>query len=255
MGNHAAQLDLTTPGNKWLFLCKAFSRGGPGQNGLDTIFMDDLVPGLDTIYYYLWIPNNAPIDSIFAFERDSLMEWDSKVIFRKADLNFGYWNELKSGLSLTADSSGTQVPIHLPLWQIDFEIHTDSAFAHPGLSPGCTLYWDCPSTMGSILSFIGDTAGQKDTLHPGIEMPEQGDGAVIVPKTSINCVAYETTVMAPVMIQLFDVTGRKQLEIAPGVQPAGKYSIPLKDLHAGVYLVRVVAGKEVETGKVISVVK
>jgi hypothetical protein len=104
-----------------------------------------------------------------------------------------------------------------------------------------------------LVSAYADTAGQREVCA-GIEMSEQGSGAVNVPETSINCIEYETKVMTPVAVQVFDTAGRKQLQIVPGIQPAGKYSIPL-ELPAGVYLVRVVAGKEVETGKVISVIK
>ena len=247
-GHHAAEVRLDTNGTKWLLMCKAKWNGM--VNALDTLFLPGIKAG-DTLYYYLFVPCGAPIDSIFIFERDSIWNQDPKAYYFPEDLTFGAWNELKSGVSDVGGDNGT-TPLLFPLIQVDFEIHTDSSLNHPGMSPACTLYFDCPSSLGPVSEYA-DTAGQREACA-GVEMPEQGSGAVIVPKTSINCVEYETKIMAPVAIQVFDAAGRRQLQIAPGIQPAGKYSIPL-ELPAGVYLVRVVAGKEVETGKVISVVK
>jgi hypothetical protein len=246
-GHHAVEIRLNKVGKMWLVFLVA--KWQAGYNARDTLFLKDLAPG-DTIYYYWYIPCGAPIDSFFIFERDSMWGRDYYSYYFPEDLTFGAWNELKDGIS-EMRNNGSE-PMLFPLIQIDCEFHTDSMLKHNGVAPNCTLYFDCPSSMGPVSAYA-DTAGQRENCA-GVEMPKQGSGAVSVPKTSINCLEYETKVMAPVAIQVFNAAGRKQLEIVPGVQPAGKYSIPL-ELPAGVYLVRVVAGKEVETGKIISVIK
>ena len=54
------------------------------------------------------------------------------------------------------------------------------------------------------------------------------------------------------MVQVFDLTGRKQEEIPIGIQPAGTYNIQLT-FPTGVYLTVVTAGEVIKTGKVICV--
>jgi len=238
-GTHSVQLSMTHAGTRWLIFAKNARESGQTE-ALDSTFLHDL-DIRDTMYYYLYVPWNAPIDSIFIFVRD--LSWNQEVhtIYHASDLHFGRWNELKDGISdTTIPGFGNGVPFTTPLIQSDFQIDTKA-----GVVPACTLYFDCPSSKGRVPSSYVDTTGQS-----GIEMPEQGAGAVTIVKSSINCVEYAINVNAPVMVQVFDLTGRKQLEIPVGIQSVGTYSIPL-NLPAGVYLTRVVAGAEEVTGKAI----
>jgi len=244
-GSHAIQLTMTHEGTRWLIFAKN-ARESTQADALDSTFLHDLDIG-DTLFYYLYVPWNAPIDSIFIFVRalDAGGTWtqDVHTVYHASDLHFGRWNELKDGISdTTVTGFGNGEPFPTPLIQSDFQIDTRA-----GVVPACTLYFDCPSSKGRVPSEYIDTTGQA-----GIEMPEPGDGAVKVAKGSINCVEYAIGVVAPVMVQVYDLTGRKQLEIPVGIQSAGTYRIPL-NLPAGVYLTRVVAGEEEVTGKVICV--
>jgi hypothetical protein len=228
-GTHAVQIRMTHEGTRWLLFCKnAFIN--PQEDSFDTTFLQDLDNG-DTIYYYLYIPSEAPIDSIFMFMRNQDWEHDEHTVYHSSDLVFGAWNELKDGISDSTDYWDTTFT--LPVIQSDFQIDTYDSVA----TPACTLYWDCPSSLGPVA---------------GIDMPEQRNNAVSVVKNSINCVRYTLNAGKPVIVQIFDLTGRKMTEIVPGFQAAGSYDIDLS-LSAGVYIARVVAGIEEETAKVICV--
>ncbi len=227
-GTHSVQIRMTHEGTRWFLFCKNALISGQ-EDALDTTFLIDLDNG-DTIYYYLYIPSEAPIDSIFMFLRNQNWEHDEHTVYHASDLNFGGWNELKDGIS---DNNTSGEPFTFPLIQSDFQIDTYDSVANPA----CTLYWDCPSSLGPVA---------------GIYMPEQKNNAVSVVKNSINCVKYTLNVGKPVIVQIFDLTGRKQTEIVPGFQTAGSYDIDLS-LSTGVYIARVVAGIELETVKVICV--
>ena len=227
-GTHSVQIRMTHAGTRWNILARNHYLSPADPENLDTTFLQDLDNG-DTIYYYLYIPAEAPIDSIFMFLRNQNWEHEEHKVYHASDLNFGVWNELKDGIS---DNNTDGDPFEFPLVQSDFEIHTTVE-----VTPACTLYWDCPSSLGPVA---------------GIDMPEQKNDTVSVVKNSINCVNYTLNVGEPVIVQIFDLTGRKRAEIVPGFQTAGSYDIDLS-LSNGVYIARVVAGIEEETAKVICV--
>lgn len=225
-GTHAVQMRLTRTGTKWNIICQNHYLRPADTMSKDTTFLQDLNYG-DTIYYYLYIPLVAPIDSLFVFVRNVNWTHDEHTVYHASDLSFGGWNELKDGIS-------DDFPMVDSVIQSDFEIHTTPY----GANPACTLYWDCPSSLGPMA---------------GISMPEQKNNAVSVAKNSINCVKYTLNGGKPVILQIFDLTGRKVSEMVPGFQTAGSYEIDLTSLSPGVYIARVVAGIEVEIGKVICV--
>jgi hypothetical protein len=238
-GTHSVQIRMTHKGKQWNILAKNALESGQAES-LDTTFLDDLDIG-DTIYYYLYVPWNAHIDSIFLFVRNTAWAHEEHTVYYPSDLHYGRWNELKDGISKN-NTDGD--PFELPLIQSDFEIHTN-----PDVNPpACTLYWDCPSSKGKVPARFTDTAGQA-----GIEMPEPGDGKVNVAKGSINSIEYviNTAAHTPVMIQAFNLAGQKKLEIPVGIQAPGTYSFPITNLPAGVYLIRVVAGEDEGYGKAI----
>jgi len=236
-GTHSVAIHMTHEGARWLILTKNALESGENE-ALDTTFLDGVKHG-DTLFYYLYIPWTAPIDSIFVFVRNTTWNHDIHTVYHASDLRYGRWNILKDGIS---DTTADGDPFELPLIQSDFQIDLVA-----GEVPACTLYIDAISSKGRVPDKYADTTGQS-----GIEMPEPGDGAVSVAKGSINCVEYAINVNAPVMVQVFDLTGRKQLDIPVGVQAAGSYSIDLS-LPAGVYITRVTVGAEEVTGKAICV--
>jgi len=229
-GTHAVQIRMTHEGKKWNIFARNYYLHPGDPEYLDSTFLQDLDTG-DTIYYYLYIPSGAPIDSIFMFLRDYNWAWDKATIYHASDLDFGVWNELKDGISDSTDYGDTTFTF--PIMQSDFQIDTYDSVANPA----CTLYWDCPSSSGPVA---------------GINMPEQKNNALSVVRSSINCVKYTLNAAAPVIIQIFDLTGRKQTETVPGFQAAGSYGIDLS-LSAGVYIARIVAGTEEKTAKVICI--
>jgi hypothetical protein len=198
-GTHSIQMCMTHEGTRWNIMAKNAVIGSQPENR-DTSFLIG-VENRDTMYYYVYIPQGCP-----NYPRN---------------LHFGRWNELKDGIS-------DDLEITTGILQSDFEIHTNPE-VNP---PACTLYVDAISSKGRVPSQYCDTAGQA-----GIKIPEQGNG-VSITRGSINCVEYAINTSGPVIIQVFDLSGRKQLEIPVGMQPAGTYSIPL-DLPTGVYLSRV----------------
>jgi hypothetical protein len=230
-GTHSVQLPLDTMGTKWLLFCRSAWAPAPDA------YCDKLSGARagDTIFYYLYIPYWAPIDSIFMFERDSLWGQDEYTYYFPEDLDVG-WNELKDGVSLLKGAD-TMV---FPLVQCDFEIHTDSALNHPGLSPGCTLYLDAIR-----FSWLSDSSGM-------IERPKEGPVVLNITKGSINCVEYSLSSAAPVLIKIFDMAGRKMATEVPGIQFEGSHKIYV-DLPSGIYLTEITAGKEKRFGKFVSV--
>lgn len=239
-GTHSVQMRLTHTGTKWNIMAKNKRISGQVES-LDTTFLTNLDYG-DTIYYYLYVPWNAHIDSIFIFVRNFDWDHEEHTVYHASDLHYGRWNELKDGISEN-NTGGDPFDKIDSIIQSDFEIHTNPA-VNP---PACTLYIDAISSKGRVPGRYIDTSGQA-----GVEMPGQDVRAVAVAKSSINCVEYALGVGAPVMIQVFDLAGRKQLEIPVGIQSAGTYSLPL-NLAPGVYFVRVTAVEDEDIGKVICV--
>ncbi len=234
-GTHSVAIHMTHPGSRWLIFAKNALENGQAD-ALDSTFLDGLQIG-DTVFYYLYIPWGAPIDSIFIFVRNVDWAHDDHKVYHASDLRFGRWNELKDGISELATDS---TPFSVPLVQSDFQIDLID-----GVVPACTLYFDCPSSKGRVPSKYIDTTGQA-----GITLPD-GKG-IKVAKGSINCVEYTLNTSAPVMIQVFDLTGRKQKEIPIGFRPAGNYNISL-DLAPGVYITKVTTDIAEATGKIICV--
>jgi hypothetical protein len=233
-GTHSIQMCMTHTGTKWNIMAKNAVIGSQPENR-DTSFLIG-VENRDTIYYYVYIPWNAHIDSIFIFVRNQDWAHDGHTTYYPQNLRFGRWNELKDGIS-------DDFEITTGIIQSDFEIHTNPE-VNP---PACTLYFDAISSKGRVPPRFTDTTGQA-----GVEMPEPGAGAVTITKGSINCVEYSINASEPVIVQVFDLTGRKELEIPVGMQSAGTYSIPL-NLRAGVYITRVATITGEATGKVICV--
>jgi hypothetical protein len=231
-GNYSLQVPLCdtgflSPYGYWYLYCKGAFMGGPPQNAYDSCFLWDLGVG-DTMWYYFYCPSGAEVDSFVIFLQDSNWTYGPYKNYIYADLDMDAWNEFK--YPLTTDIEGN--PLDFRIAQANLWIMT---FSTP---PSCTLYFDCPSTDSSQMA--------------GITIPEQGDGAVSIARGSINCVEYSIKVSAPVMLQVFDLVGRKQKEIAPGIQAPGSYKVDL-DLPTGFYFARVVAGKEVVISKITCV--
>lgn len=232
-GTHSIQMCMTHTGTRWNIMAKNLLVGSQPEN-LDTTFLDGLDNG-DTTYYYVYIPWNAPIDSIFIFVRNASWAHDLHTVYYPSDLRYGRWNELKDGISDDLDISDGLI-------QSDFEVHTNPE-VNP---PACTLYIDAISSKGRVPRKYVDTTGQA-----GIDEDGPNIGLVNISGSSINCVQYELAVGAPVMVSVYDLTGsKKKLEMPIGVQPSGTYNIPV-DLSPGVYVARVATDKEVVTSKVI----
>jgi hypothetical protein len=230
-GTHSIQMCMTHRGTKWNIMAKNAVIGSQPENR-DTSFLIG-VENRDTMYYYVYIPWSCPIDSIFIFVRNQDWAHDGHTTYYPRNLSFGRWNELKDGIS-------DDFEITTGIIQSDFEIHTNRE-VNP---PACTLYIDAISSKGRVPGKYADTTGQS-----GIEMPKEG--ALNVAKASINCIEYTINCNTMVMVQVFDLAGRKIMEEG-GFQVAGSYSLPL-DLTAGVYLTVITAGEEIKTAKTICV--
>ena len=233
-GSHSVAIHMTHEGPRWLIFAKNARENGQ-NDALDTTFLHEL-DNRDTLFYYLYVPWGAPIDSIFIFVRNTSWAHDLHTVYHASDLHYGRWNELKDGIS---DTSSDGSDFAMPLVQSDFEIHTT-----PGVNPACTLYLDAVSSKGRVPQKYADTTGQA-----GIDI---GNGLLSVSKSSINCIEYALGGSSGVMVQLYDLTGSKKLEVPVGIQVAGTYRIPL-DLAPGVYFGKVSADDETEIVKVICI--
>jgi len=239
-GSNSIRMTLTHEGRMWNIMAKNLLVGSQPEN-LDTTFLDRL-SNRDSIYYYVYIPWNAHIDSIFIFVRNAAWEHDEYTVYYPRDLRFGKWNELKDGISDNQNGSDDAFSTADGIIQSDFEVHTN-----PEINPpACTLYIDAISSKGRVPRKYMDTTGQA-----GIDDLVPNDGLLSVSKSSINRIEYFLSCDAPVMVKLYDLTGSKKLEIPVGFQPAGLYTLPV-DLSPGVYFAEISTDKESKIGKVIS---
>ncbi len=220
-GTHSVQLPLidTLGGvgalSLWLLYCNEF--------------LDQATWG-DSIWYYLYIPAGAPVDSICAFTRDSDWTWSIFSIYQNSDLAMDAWNEL---ICIVSDTTSGGDTIDLPIIQCDLWIYTNSSVANPA----CTLYLDS-------ITFGWDGSG--------IELPQKNEGILKITKNSINCIEYSLISSAHILIEIFNLSGQKVAVKVPGRQLEGPHRIYV-DLPAGIYLAKITADKEKGVSKFISV--
>ncbi|MEO0293451.1 MAG: T9SS type A sorting domain-containing protein [candidate division WOR-3 bacterium] len=102
-------------------------------------------------------------------------------------------------------------------------------------SPECTVYVDLVSSVsrqgGSGVNLFSDP--EKITLEP-----------------SINKIKFSLDESAPILISVYNLTGTKIAEIAPGVMTKGTHEFKV-EAPGGIYIVKLVAGKVTKKSKLI----
>jgi hypothetical protein len=211
-------------------------------------FLTDVTHG-DTVFYavYLAEPKNPDncINVIKVFGKDGSEGWswrDNGNIWEipgtsdnlpNDTVKYEQWNLL----AYVVDSTGGWV---VPPNQIGLCLNfSGENTAENPYKENDTIYVDAITSQGRLPS-----------APSGIAVVE---GNLVLPKTSIGSIKYSLSGTAPVLVEAYDITGRKVLTKAPGFQTAGSYEINTDELATGVYIVKIVAGKTSLTSKLITI--
>ncbi len=238
-GSHALRVVLIDPSDTgWV---------EPQFTATQTDFLADVNPG-DTIFYaiYLSEPHDPDtcINVLKVFGKDGSEGWSWKdngnvwSIPGTSDnlpndtVKYNQWNLL----AYVIDTTGGWV---LPPNQIGICINFSNVSSENTYSENDTIYFDAITSQGRL-----------PAEPSGIDID---DGNVVLPKTSIGSIKYSLTKTAPVLIEAFDLTGRKVMTAAPGFQGAGDYEVKTDNLAAGVYIVKIVVGDASLTSKLIAI--
>ncbi len=215
-------------------------------------FLQDLAHG-DTIFYGLYLsephnPDNC-INTIKVFGKDGSGEgpngtWrDNGNIWSipgvsdnlpNDTVKYEQWNLL----AYVVDTSGGWV---LPPNQIGLCINFsgDNTAENP-YKENDTIYVDAITSQGRLAS---DPSGIV-----GVDK-----GNLALPKTSIGSIKYSLKGTVPVLIEAYNLTGQKVLSEVPGFQAAGDHELKVDGLASGVYIVKVVAGDDILTSKLLNI--
>lgn len=235
-GSHALRVVLTDPSDTgWVE--PQFSNEGE--------FLEDLATG-DTIFYAIYLgepqdPDTA-IDVFKMFGKHG-PDWTwaedangtvwgipgTCANLPNDTVKFGQWNLLTYVVPDIGDHVWQQVGIC-----INFNASL-SEYPENTYSENDTIYLDAITSQGRL---------------SGIDIAE---GSLVLPKTSIGSIKYSLTSTAPVLIEAFDLTGRKVLSEAPGFQAAGDHELKPVGLASGVYIVKVVVGDAILTSKLLTI--
>lgn len=230
-GSHALRVVLTDPTDTGFM--------EPQFTTTESNFLNDFNLG-DTVFYalYLGIPHDP----------DTFI--NVLKMFGKAGPSWG-WHENGSIWGIPNPSP------HLPNDTVKFGQWNLVAFVIPQMDST----WH---QIGICINFNNNSAAntysENDTIYfdaitslgrlSGINIK---DGDVVLPKTSIGSIKYSLSSTTPVLIEVFDLTGRKVISEAPGFQVAGDHELKTDGLAAGVYIVKVVAGNAILISKLITI--
>jgi hypothetical protein len=233
-GSHALRVVLTDPTDTgWT---------EPQFTTTQSDFLTDLNTG-DTVFYaiYLGEPHD-PDTCIYVFKmfgkHGDSWDWtqdDNGCIWNipgtcanlpNDTVKYVQWSLLTF---VVPDVSGNQ-------WQqIGICINFNNVSSENTYSENDTIYFDAITSLGRL-------------NQAGINIKE---GNIILPKTSIGSIKYSLTATTPVLIEAFDLTGRKVLSEAPGFQAAGDHELKVNGLSSGVYFVKIIAGNAKLTTKLL----
>ena len=208
----------------------------------EAAFLEDLAAG-DTIFYAIYL--NEPHDPDTAIN-----------VFKM----FGKYGD---GWSWAQDDDGCiwSIPgtcANLPNDTVNFGQWNLLTFVVPDVGE------DAWQQLGICFNFnnvsSSNTYSENDTIyldaitsHGRLSGIDIADRNMVLPKTSIGSIKYSLTKTAPVLIEAYNLAGRKVLTAVPGFQVPGDYEIKTDDLAAGVYIVKIVVGDASLTSKLIAV--
>lgn len=236
-GSHAVRVVLTDPTDTGFV--------EPHFTTSQSTFISDLNTG-DTVFYALYMDEpHDPDTCIYQLKMfgkyGSSWTWvqdDNGCIWNipgtcanlpNDTVKYGQWNLLTFVVPDVSGETWQQVGIC-----INFNVSL-SAYPANTYSENDTIYFDAITSHGRL---------------SGIDIT---NGNLILPKTSIGSIKYSLSSTTPVLIEAFDLTGRKVLSKAPGFQGAGDHELEVDILPTGVYIVKVVAGGDILTSKLITI--
>ena len=233
-GSHALRVVLTDPTDT------GFTE--PQFTTTESDFISDLSTG-DTIFYAVYL--NEPHDPdtcIYVFK--VFGKYGSSWTWAQDD-NGCIWNIPGTCTNLPDDTvkygqwnliTYVVPDISEEIWhQIGICFNFNNVSSENTYSENDTIYFDAITSHGRF---------------SGIDIT---NGNLSLPETSIGSIKYSLTSTTPVLIEAFDLTGRKVLSEVPGFQIAGDHELEVNGLAAGVYIVKVVAGDVILTSKLITI--
>ena len=235
-GSHALRVVLTDPSDTgWVE--PQFSNEGE--------FLEDLATG-DTVFYAIYLSEpHDPDTAINVFKmfgkHGTGWSWaqdDNGCIWSipgtcanlpNDTVLFGRWNLLTFVVPDIGEDAWQQIGIC-----INFNASI-SKYPENTYSENDTIYFDAITSQGRL---------------SGIDI---SDGSLALPKASIGSIKYSLTSTAPVLIEAYNLAGQKVLSEAPGFQAAGDHELKVNGLASGVYIVKVVAGGDILTSKLLTI--
>jgi hypothetical protein len=183
---------------------------------------ENLELGVDTVFFWLFLPEgyDEDMDKVQPFVQDASWAWSG---------NYQDWNGLPKDEWhcnwCAIPSSG----LTLPLRRAGVEFTSFVA------EPACTVYVD-------LVSSVSREGGA------GIELIT--DPGKVILEASINTIKFSLDEPTPVLLSVYNLVGAKVAEIAPGAMSAGPHEMVI-DAPAGMYIVKLVAGKITKKSKLI----
>ena len=233
-GSHALRVVLTDPSDTgWT----------EPQFSNESEFLEDLNTG-DTVFYALYL--NEPHDPDTAINVFKMFGKHGSDWTWAEDANGNVWSIPGTCANLPNDTvkygrwnllTFVVPDIGEDIWQqigicINFNVSISSENTY---SENDTIYFDAITSYGRL---------------SGIDITK---GNLSLPKTSIGSIKYSLSNTTPVLIEAFDLTGRKVLSEAPGFQGTGDHELKVDNLATGIYIVKVTAGDDILISKLITI--
>ncbi len=179
-----------------------------------------------------WMTNPMGINSKWGYMINPTM--DGGYIYAGQNQPYQPGRDEYSGMLVKLDSEGTQ-----QWWDFVYESDCDGLFSARQLSSGgyiaCGIANGYPSGQGYLIRYEPEL---------GIDEPGCSSAATLslrpTPFNSILCISYNLSCAGPMMLSVFDLTGRMVEKLESGVRPAGGNTVvwsPGPECPAGCYLV------------------
>jgi len=179
-----------------------------------------------------WMTNPMGINSKWGYSINPTM--DGGYIYAGQNQPYQPGRDEYSGMLVKLDSEGTQ-----QWWDFVYESDCDGLFSARQLSSGgyiaCGIANGYPSGQGYLIRYEPEL---------GIDDPGCSSAATLslrpTPFNTILSISYHLSDLGPMMLSVFDLTGRMVEKLESGVRPAGGNTIswsPGPECPAGCYLV------------------
>ena len=175
-----------------------------------------------------WMTNPMGINSKWGYSINPTM--DGGYIYAGQNQPYQPGRDEYSGMLVKLDSEGTQ-----QWWDFVYESDCDGLFSARQLSSGGYIACGVAGGQGYLIRYEPEL---------GIDEPGCSSTATLslrpTPFNSILCISYHLSDVGPMMLSVFDLTGRMVEKLESGVRPAGGNTVvwsPGPECPAGCYLV------------------